>query len=262
MKKLLLISAAIFLLTIGGVLTYVLLSVDDRAIVMPDPNGYVTLIEAASIHARSNNPEELSGEELKRYLEDNRATLELIEIALTQTSRVPLSEQPSRFNNLGGLKSLAWLLEAEGRAALESGDPRTAADSYLEAVRLGAAVGQGGPMIDRLVGIACQAIGLQQLQLLPDRLSSGDREAMARALREIHKQAETVEETIENERLWVKRTYKLHQVLFAELMWAFPNSPTRKAEDSFRAQVTRITSDMEACIAKLEERVEEPEFSK
>jgi len=60
---------------------------------------------------------------------------------------------------LARLKVLARLLTDEGQLAEMENRYADAAQSYLDTIRLGNEMSRGGFIINRLVGIACEAIG-------------------------------------------------------------------------------------------------------
>ena len=68
--------------------------------------------------------------------------------------------------DLAALKSLVRLLSEEDRLAEMETRFGDAANSYLDAIRLGSETSQGGFIIHRLVGSACEAFGDTQLSKL------------------------------------------------------------------------------------------------
>ena len=70
---------------------------------------------------------------------------------------------PGCMNQLAGLKRLVQLLAAEGRLREMDNRLADAAQSYVDAIRFGNEMSRGGFVINRLVGIACEAIGYTPL---------------------------------------------------------------------------------------------------
>lgn len=72
--------------------------------------------------------------------------------------------------DLANLKSLARLLEEEGRLAEMENRYADAAHSYVDAIRFGNDISRGGFIINRLVGLACEAMGESPLAKLASKL--------------------------------------------------------------------------------------------
>jgi len=85
-------------------------------------------------------------------------------------------------------KQIAQLLAAEGRLAELEGRPEDAARSYLAAMRLGNEISRGGFVINRLVGIACSAIGSVPLAKLAPQLGC---EQLRPIIAELHRLDQT-----------------------------------------------------------------------
>ena len=66
---------------------------------------------------------------------------------------------PGVMGDLADLKRLAHLLTDEGRLREMENGSADAAHSYLDAIRFGNEMSRGGFIINRLVGVACEAIG-------------------------------------------------------------------------------------------------------
>ncbi|MCW3054957.1 MAG: hypothetical protein JWN14_4127 [Chthonomonadales bacterium] len=75
----------------------------------------------------------------------------------------PIRSFDASFPYYARFRALTRLLSLRAQARAERGDWSGAADSDLDAVRLGEDVPYGSPTIGDLVGIACQAIGRRQL---------------------------------------------------------------------------------------------------
>ena len=102
-------------------------------------------------------------------LEEKAQLLEANESALTVLRKgflYPYQEPPARsvsalFPHYANFRSLARLLNFAATVKEEQEDWQGAMNCRLEAMRLGAESQRGGPLIGKLVGIACQAIGRQ-----------------------------------------------------------------------------------------------------
>nr|CAA9299501.1 hypothetical protein AVDCRST_MAG63-5072 [uncultured Armatimonadetes bacterium] len=87
--------------------------------------------------------------------------------------------------DLAKMRALALLLTFEGGLRAEQGDAGGAANSYLDAVRFGVDLPNGGPLITGLVGVACEAIGRQRLWEIAPKLSAKEARAVTRRLEQI-----------------------------------------------------------------------------
>ncbi len=74
-------------------------------------------------------------------------------------------------------------------------------------MRFGQAVCRGGVIIDKLVGIAVEAIGCKALMALKDRLDAPECREVIRALEAIDSGAEPAEKVLAQERHWSRKTF-------------------------------------------------------
>lgn len=146
---------------------------------LPNPNGYDDLLKAAQSVEKSPVADPASQEELTAWVSSNSAALQLLRVGLARPCRVPTDAVIKNYATSGadlvGLKSLANVLAAEGKLASLENRPADAARSYLDAICLGNQMSHGGLLINRLVGVACEAIGEVPLvklvpQLTPEQL--------------------------------------------------------------------------------------------
>jgi len=88
-------------------------------------------------------------------------------------------------SDLSRLKRMAHAFVAEGQLAELEHRPEAAAQAYLDAIRLGHEGSRGGVIIDSLVGISIQAIGLMPLEKLQPNLDAKQCRQVASALEEM-----------------------------------------------------------------------------
>lgn len=96
-------------------------------------------------------------------------------------------------------RDLARLLYLQAQVRQSQGNWGGAADSSLDAIRLGEDVPHGSVMIGALVGIACQAIGRRPLWRDVDHLSASEARAAARRLEAIQAQRVPFADTMQEE---------------------------------------------------------------
>ena len=101
-------------------------------------------------------------EEKQQLLDDNRLALTILREGL----KYPYMDVYERrfdtmFPYYADFRQMARLLSLEASVKAEQGDWNGAMQSSLDAMQMGVDIGHGGPVIARLVGIACEAIGQQ-----------------------------------------------------------------------------------------------------
>jgi len=141
----------------------------------PSPNGYDDFVHAgALLSGRIGDYRNLSHEELKALVAVNTNVLALVRSGLKKQCAPPmqnyLTNTAAMSTDLPPRKQTAQLLAAEGRLAELDGRPEDAARSYLDAIRFGNEISRNGFVINRLVGIACSAIGSVPLAKLAPQL--------------------------------------------------------------------------------------------
>ena len=178
---------------------------------MPNPNGLDDLVKAGEMVSESlDDYKTASTGELHAYVAKHAAALERLRVGLGRECRVPLDIGVSNsLLVLASIKKLALLLSAEGRLAELENRPANAVHSYLDAVHLGSEVSRGGPIINRLVGNACAALGLAPLAKLAPTLACEQIRPTVAELEKLSSADVTWDEVRQNERAYVRQL--LHQ---------------------------------------------------
>jgi hypothetical protein len=114
----------------------------------------------------------LNQEQLRGLVSSNSEPLRLFQIGLTRECRAPTDVFITNFGimsvELPALKRVSGLLAAQGKLAEMENRPADAAHSYAQAIELGDRMSHGGILINRMVGIACEAIGMNPMpKLIP-----------------------------------------------------------------------------------------------
>ena len=178
---------------------------------LPTPNGYDEFVKAGQmISGTPGDYAAMNETELRLLVRTNSEALQLARAGLEYESRVPLDYSVANsphLNQLPALKRLAQLLAAEGRLAELEHHPGDAADSALTAIRLGCETSRGGTIIDSLVGIAIQAIGMASLERVAPTLDASQCRRAASALEAADSRREPEKATLEQERAWCRRSY-------------------------------------------------------
>lgn len=177
--------------------------------VIPNPNGYDDLIQAGQLVTGDfDNASDLDRGNLYALVATNAEALRLLRVGLSRDCAVPTGTQIANFANISrdliGLKSLAKALSAEGRLAEMDNRLPDAARSYVDSIRLGSAMSQGGLMMNRLVGIACQGMGDHRLVKLIPKLNCEDLRPLVNALEKVDQTTVSWKEVLHNENQFVR----------------------------------------------------------
>jgi hypothetical protein len=176
---------------------------------LPNPNGYNDFLKAAAVLTGDvGNASTLAHDDLRALVSTNAESLRLLRLGLTRGCSAPtdsaMRNVPGMMSDLASFKSLARLLEEEGRLAEMENRYGDAAHSYLDTIRLGNAISRGGFIINRLVGIACEAIGLGPLAKLVPKLKPDEARSLITALERIDAGHVTWAEVVRNERSFAR----------------------------------------------------------
>lgn len=94
----------------------------------------------------------------------------------------PVRSSAATFPYYATFRQLARLLALEAQVKAARGDWSGAAQSGLDGIRLGSDIPRGAPFIGALVGIACEAIGREELWKSVEHLDAAQARAAARRL--------------------------------------------------------------------------------
>src|SRR5437879_1005470 len=202
---------------------------------LPNPNGYDDLVKAQKLMVvYTGDVTRASAEQLREHLAKNVEALKLIRAGLTRQCRIPITFSTNYLflRSLADVKKLVWLLEAQGRLAELEHRTNDAAGIYVEAIRYGQESGRGGVMIDRLVGIACEALGINRLQQAAGGLDASTCRETIKMLQEIDRTREPVADVLRMEREWIRRTYPLSK-RWQEMIPIASLNPAKRAQKDF-----------------------------
>lgn len=178
--------------------------------VLPNPNGYDDFQKAIAVY-QGPTPDVSNAdlEELRTHVEGTREALQWVRVGLGRQCQVPVqyteSYRDRMLQELAGLKGLALALKAEGKVAEEDNRLGDAVNSYLDTIRFGQESARGGLLIHKLVGLACEAFGLQSLEQLQTRLNADDFKNVVKTLEAVDRNRESAESVLANEKAWARR---------------------------------------------------------
>jgi len=202
------------LLVLTGAIAYQFIGFERNLPLLPVPNGNDDFVKAQNLLV--GNPADFkrgSIEDLRKHLDENAEALKLVRAGLAKQCRVPIVFSTNYLNlrSLGDVKRIARLLEAEGQLAELERRTNDAARIYLEIIRFGKESCRGGLLMDRLVGIACESIGVSSLQRIAGALNSKTSRSLSKQLDEVKVRQEAVADVVRSEAEWVRRTFPVWQ---------------------------------------------------
>lgn len=204
-------------------------------VVLPSPNGYDSLLAAAKAGGDPGKYTEMSLTELEALVQREAKTYALVREGLSRESLVPIANPiEARMPDMASFKSLGHLIAAEGRLAELKNKPAEAAQSYLDMVRLGHAMSRGGLLIDSLHGISIEAIALNKLSDLRNKLPAAAAREVTVALEKVDARGEPGEVTLQTERAWARQSGRGRLALF------FNSNLLKGAEDKFMQKRNQV----------------------
>ena len=190
---------------------------------LPNPNGYDDLMKAGNmITGHVWTYDEANVGELREMALTNATALALARIGLSNQCAVTLQFSPAyasnRIQDFVGLRKLAQTFTVEGRLAEKENRYADAAKSYLDVVHLANQIRCGGVVIDAMMGMAMEALGVKHLQQLLDRLNAKSCRETAAALEMLDSQRPTWDAIVQQEREWSRRTFPGFRYALTRLM--------------------------------------------
>jgi hypothetical protein len=260
--KVLVALAAITTLVLVAALVLALRAPAPVAGPLPVPNAYDEFLKASTLVAgETADWPNLSPEKLRVTVATNAEALRLARAGFSHESRVPLSysvtNMAGHMTDLANFKRLAHAFAAEGKLAELENRPGDAAKSYLDTIRFGHELSRGGVIIDSLVGIAVQAIGLTPLEKLPGKLDPKSCREIAASLEALESKREPAPVVFQQEKVWARRTFGwktqiLHLISFRQ---------TQAAKQRFAARMATIQTRTRPVLVDLRSRATEPEHA-
>lgn len=150
-------------------------------------------------------------EELRDLASQNVEPLRLVHLGLSRECRVTTDYSTNAVSYLGrhepeltSFKQLSRALTAEGRLAELEDRRGDAVRSYLDAIRFGQESARGGLMIDKLVGLACEARAEESLRGLINSLDSKQCREVIEVLELIRRKSESAENVLDQEKFYFR----------------------------------------------------------
>jgi hypothetical protein len=185
---------------------------------LPSPNGFDLAMKAAGQMVRDREAgEALTGKtkdgkrvtytasQQRQIADANRAALDTLHAAVALPYREPapaVRDIDRPFPHYARFRALARVACLDGRVRWDAGDRRAAVDRFLDAVQFGRRMPAGGPLIPRLVGIACESLGRRQLWDHLEWMDATTARYAAAHMEAFAGQAVPFADTLEEERLY------------------------------------------------------------
>jgi hypothetical protein len=179
---------------------------------LPNPNGYDDLVKAGKmIKGDVWDYDKASLEKLRGIVLTNAGALSLARSALSNQCAVTLQFSRSSWTNhlpeLIGFRGLAQAFACEGKFAETENRFNDAAKCYLDAIHFGNEAARGGVLMDEMIGIAIESLGLEQLQKVAGQLDAKTCRETAATLGTLSSQRQTWNETLQQENAWSSRSF-------------------------------------------------------
>jgi hypothetical protein len=222
-RTLLLASVAIFLLAMLAVL-FLPLGRTPPPVPLPNPNGYDDFLKAASL-LTVGDPFTPDHEALQALVSTNAESLRLLRLGLTRQCALPadsaMTNDSAMLSDFIAMKRLTQLLTAEGRLREMDNRLADAAQTYVDAIRLGKEMSRGGPIIIQFAGIACQEIGGTPLSKLVPKLNPQEARPVIAELEKIDSAGVTWEEVrrTENRFSWYQFRKRFNPITWGMALW-------------------------------------------
>lgn len=220
---------------------------------LPSPNGYDDFLKAASLLLGNvGSPATLDPDSLRAVVTTNAESLRLLRLGLSRECAFPadaaMTNSPGMLADLANLKRLAQLLVAEGRLHEMENDLSGAAQSYLDAIQLGNAISRGGFIINRLVGIACEAMGNAPLSKLVPTLSPNEARRVLGELEKIDQRAIKWSEIEHNESRFAR--YRMSQG-FNPFLWVVSRWEVWRSRQRAQVRNNRVLAHSRLILVEL-----------
>jgi hypothetical protein len=177
---------------------------------MPDPNAYDQYQIAFGLLEGFEAPEEdATDEDLRASIQGFEPAYQALQQAQEGECRFPpLMEPDQAFPELAGARNAARFLVTLARVNALGGRTAQAAMDCITCVRIGAAAASGGTLIGGMAAIACEDLGLSELEEIIPALQPNECEVLIEALRAAEAQRVALPVVLQGELLYGKMMMK------------------------------------------------------
>jgi hypothetical protein len=187
---------------------------------LPNPNGYEDLIAASRLAASTAfnglnfDYDTASQKALAVEVAKSNLIYDRFALGLSRDTRVPVNYSFSAGSlplpDISNFRSLARAIDGKARLVEMEGRFGDAAHCCLDGITFGQAVGQGGLLIDALVGNACAGISMYRLYHERDKIPVQELGGCISRLQKIDSTMEPFDDVWYRDRVWSQRTNGWH----------------------------------------------------
>jgi hypothetical protein len=226
---------------VAGLVAFLVLRPLPPLPVLPNPNGYDDLLSAAKlVSTNTAGYAKLNVYLLRPLVQNNAEALSLARDGLDKGCGVPVEYSQDGQRNTGRnyakLRLLAQAFAAEGRLAELDKRTDTAVNSYVDLMRLGAAVGHGGILVDAMVGNSIESIGSTGLQKFVNQADAKTCRDTASALETLDAVRPSWPDVVQQEDNWIRRAFGARSVLIELIYRQQLKRSELKAQKPFQAE--------------------------
>jgi hypothetical protein len=181
-------------------------------IAVPDPNGYEELVRTAKLIGSVKSPDfnTATPAQVKAYVAQCAGVYMPVHAALAKPCQTPTpsvdKDMAEVWAEIDSLVKMADALYALGKVAATEGRKAAAIAAYLDNIRVGQALQQGGVCADLLAGLILEGMGIRGIADLRTTLSAGQCRAALPTLRELFNKPLPLEECLARDDAWTDRT--------------------------------------------------------
>ncbi len=178
---------------------------------LPSPNGYHDLTAAGKMAdcRLINFWGETPIEQLKAGLPQYSAAYERAELGLSRSVRVPVQFDLDDLDvdSLSAARTLSRAFGARGDVYLDAGDVDEAMNDYLNIVKLGSRIRNGGVLSHWLTGTAVEDIGNSQLYQMREYMDATQCQLAIRSINQIESTTDLLENILYRDQVCSERAY-------------------------------------------------------
>ena len=177
---------------------------------MPEPNAYYLYQLAFDLLEEFETPpRDATDEDLRASIAGFELAYQALQQAQMSECRFPLLADPEQvFPELAQARNACRFMAAHARVNVFDGRMAQAALDCVACVRMGAAASSNGVLIAGLVSVACEAIGLRELEEIIPALQPDECRVVIEALRVAEADRVTLSEVLQGELLYGKMLMK------------------------------------------------------
>ena len=230
---------------------------------LPSPNGYDDFVKAGNlITPISADAARMTTEELRAFIATNQEPLRLFRLGLTRKCQVPTEDSMAYLQRhtlaFIAIKRLGLFMAGKARLAEVEMNYGAAALVHLDNIRFGQVSANGGLMIDRLVGVAVEILGVSKLEAIAGKLDAREVREVVKALEAIEARAQPASVFIEREHQWARQAESFSDWL--QEMWMEKTIfVTRRSDQYFTARVQAADARRRRLLLNVAKRVHELE---